>query len=55
MTKRSIKVVYTKETQGEPLPANGIDLDELTSTNGDNYFAFSNIFFSSTSSEQESI
>lgn len=35
MAKRPIKIVYVKETQAESLPAGGIDLEDLISTDGE--------------------
>lgn len=34
LTKRPIRVAYVKESQGESLPAGGIDFNELISTDG---------------------
>lgn len=34
LAKRPIKIVYVRETQGEALPAGGIDFNELISTDG---------------------
>lgn len=38
LTKRPIKIIYAKLTESESLPAGGIDLNELSSTNGKNSF-----------------
>lgn len=35
LTKKSIKIVYVKETEGEAIPADGIDFNELVSTKGE--------------------
>lgn len=35
MTNRPIKIVYARETENESLPADGIDLEALTSTKGE--------------------
>lgn len=35
MAKISIKIIYIKETQAESIPADGIDFNELISTQGE--------------------
>lgn len=34
MAKKSIRIIYVKETQADTIPANGIDFNELISTQG---------------------
>lgn len=34
LTKRDIRIVYAKSVESELLPAGGIDLNELTNTQG---------------------
>lgn len=36
MTKRPIRIVYVKENRDEALPAGGINLQDLISTDGEN-------------------
>jgi hypothetical protein len=41
MAKKPIRIIYVKETQAEAIPADGIDFNELISTQGE--FAGSSI------------
>lgn len=39
-TKRSIKIIYLKESESEPLPAGGVNLNEMIDINGKKFTLF---------------
>lgn len=40
ITQRPIRIIYVKQSESEPLPSGGIDLDDLISTTGEIEFLF---------------